>query len=387
MGLSINSLAFKNFRNYSTFQLEKINTLTIFVGPNAVGKTNIIEGIQLLTALTSLRNAKTEQLLYWGAEDFIIEVQEKDEIRDLKVTLQIVEGKKVYKVNGNTKRPKDLRGQLPAVIFTPDDLALIKGSQSIKRATLDAIGIQIHANYHLVKKDYEKLIRHKNQLLKEGFEEDFLTSINEMIVIIGVKFQDYRRTLFNRMAPYIKEYYESISNNKENLDCLYVPFWESADPENHTVTSAPKTKDEDTQRIFQETFTNKGKEEISKKISLFGPHADRIEFFINGKNAHIYGSQGQQRSLVLAFKLAEIAVIQETTNRKPIFLLDDVMSELDGERRKALLTRLSDDIQTFITTTTLDYFPQDILEKVTIIKLPQEGTLQRQNEETKEVGK
>jgi len=347
--------------------LDDIGLLTVFVGPNAVGKTNIIEGIQLLTSLSSLRNATVGQLVHWGEKDLFIEAEEKDSFRDLDVSLQTLEGKRVYKVNGKKKAPKDVRGILPSVVFSPDDLCLVKGAQSIKRASIDAIGVQINANYHQIKKDYEKLIRHKNLLLKEGQDPVLLQSVNEMLGVIGAQFQAYRSALFNRMAPFIQGFYQDIVENREDLTCSYIPFWEDYDPEEAATYSF--TKEEGQERLIHEVET-KGNEELRRKAALFGPHADKVEFFIDGKNAGAYGSQGQQRSLVLAFKLAEIAAIQEITGQQPVLLLDDVMSELDNRRREALLSLLSKDIQTFITTTTLDFFPPKAVQQAKVIRLP-----------------
>ena len=367
MSLSITRITFKRFRNYPELELDKIGLLTIFVGSNAVGKTNIIEGIQLLTSLSSLRKATTNQLITWGEESLLIEVNEKSASRDLDVSLQILEGKKTYTVNNKKKNPKEIRGILPSVVFSPDDLCLIKGTQSIKRNSIDSIGIQIHANYHTVKKDYEKLIHHKNLLLKEDRDPELLQSINEMLCVIGSKFQSYRSALFKRMAPFIKDYYQAIVEKKEVLTCSYTPFWEDYDPEKELSYTFAQ---EECKKKFTNVLKERSYEEKARKSALFGPHADKIDFFINGKNAGIYGSQGQQRSLVLAFKMAEVALIQEITHLKPILLLDDVMSELDSKRRSALLSLLSGDIQTFITTTTLDYFPKDIIKQADIIELP-----------------
>jgi len=370
MGLAITRITLRRFRSYLDAAFDDIGLLTVFVGPNAVGKTNIIEGIQLLTSLSSLRNATAGQLVHWGEKDLFIEAKEKDAYRDLDVSLQTLEGKRLYKVNGKKKAPREVRGILPSVVFSPDDLCLVKGAQSIKRAAIDAIGVQINANYHQIKKDYEKLIRHKNLLLKEGQDPVLLQSVNEMLGVIGAQFQAYRSALFNRMSPFIQGFYQDIAENREDLACSYIPFWEDYDPE--AAASYPFTREEGQERFMHEAEA-RGGEELRRKAALFGPHADKVEFFIDGRNAGAYGSQGQQRSLVLAFKLAEIATIQEITGQQPVLLLDDVMSELDKRRREALLSLLSKDVQTFITTTTLEAFPQKALQQAKVVRLPLGG--------------
>jgi len=365
MGLSLREISFLNLRNYPSFGIDGIGDLTIIVGRNAVGKTNIIEGIQLVTSLSSLRGATAGQLIAWGEKSLMVSVKEEDEARSLEVVLKISEGKREYRLNGKPKRPKDIRGLLPSVVFTPDDLTLIKGAQSIKRNTLDALGEQVHANYHTVKKDYDKLIRYKNLLLKEDPNPALLQSVNDLLVITGTQLQGYRRALLRKMAPHIQEIYEGITEGKEDLACSYVPFWESYDEERPYFLDFRK---EESQLHYSRELEKRAKEEKARKLSTVGPHADKIDFFIDGKNAGIYASQGQQRSLVLAYKLAEVATIEEMTRCRPILLLDDVMSELDSQRRKALLNRLSG--QTFITTTTLDYFPEQTIEHAKIVRLP-----------------
>lgn len=366
MSLQLKDLELYQFRNYPSFALHDIGPLTIFVGPNAVGKTNLIEAIQLLTSLTSLKNATANQLISWSEEGAKAEGVFSDQRRTIALSLLISKEKKRYQLNKKDKRPKDIRGLFPSVVFSPDDLLLIKGSQSIKRKALDDLGIQLSSNYQIIKKDYEKLIVQKNHLLKEKFSASFLESINETLVTIGTQFYCYRNSLFQRMMPLVKKYYEIISGKKEIIESSYVPSWENNESENFCTFNYPK---EEALCLFSESIQKKLSDEKIRKRSLIGPHADRIEFYIDGKNAGLYGSQGQQRSLVLSIKLAEVELIHEIKNQKPLLLLDDVMSELDKDRRKCLLEFITDDLQTFITTTHLEYFSEDILNRAKIISL------------------
>lgn len=370
MGLRIKNVELCNFRNYSHLQLFDLSSLVIFSGPNAIGKTNIIEAIQLVTSLNSFKNPTASQLILWGNDRAQISTDITDGKRLLNVKLTINESKKIYYLNSKKKRAKEIKSILPSVLFSPDDLSLIKGSQSEKRNAIDNIGIQLSMNYNKIKKDYEKVIFHKNKLLKDTTNKQLLCSINETLITVGTQLYCYRNSLFNKMIPYIKDNYKKITDGNEELDISYTPSWEVYNQENFLPYSYTK---EEAYNYLSLALKKMTEEEIKRRRSLIGPHADKMDFFISGKNVGVYGSQGQQRSLVLSFKLAEVEVIQTTINQKPILLLDDVMSELDTARRNALMSFIEGDIQTFITTTHLDYFSPELLKRAQIIDLKSWG--------------
>lgn len=372
MGLRLKQISLINFRNYEDFHLDDIGSLTIFVGPNAVGKTNIIEGISLLTALTSFRKPKTAQLVRWGAAHTRLTASVGDGSRSLDVMLQIKDAQKFYYLNDKAKRIQDIKGTLPAVCFSPDDLNLIKGSQSIKRYALDALGSQLSANYYAVRKDYEKILKQKNQLLKECADARYLESINEVFISISAQLSFKRAEVMMKLVPYIQEFYHAITGGQENIQVSYIPSW--IDNNQEIFLEEPFTTEE-ARTALEKIFNANGFDEITRKRSLWGAHTDCVEFFINGKNAGIYGSQGQQRSLVLSLKLAEVALIQQVLGQQPVLLLDDVMSELDEARRTALVGFISRDIQTFITTTDLKYFNEEIVSRARIVSLENPSVL------------
>lgn len=366
MDLSINHISFRDFRSYERFDLDGIGPLTVLVGPNAVGKTNVIEGIQLLTAQTSFRHAPVEQLMRTGCDVARLTADVSDGNRQLQLELQMSEGKKKHLLNGKPKRTADLKGIVPSVTFTPDDLDLAKGSMSIRRAALDALGSQLSANHYLIRRDYEKVLRHKNRLLKDEAHDALIESMNETLVTCGAQLACYRAALFEKLAASMASYYKEITDGEEALVACYVPSWEPHDP------SIPATfvfGRDDARAALAAALVRRAQDERIRHRALVGPHADHIEFFIDGKNAALYGSQGQQRSVVLAFKLAEAALIEDILHQKPVLLLDDVMSELDAARRRALVAFISGDIQTFITTTNLSYFDDDLLSTASVVEL------------------
>lgn len=373
MGLKIQQIHYRNFRNYDNYELTDIGDVTVFVGPNAIGKTNLVEGIQLITAFNSFRSSKTEHLVRFGEDSSFIRAVLGDGVRKLDIDFTIYEGKRSFSLNGKRKQIKNLRGILPSVVFSPDDLNFIKGSQSIKRAEIDNLGSQLSANYNNVRHDYERILKQKNRYLKEDTTHTFLESVNEVLTTIGSQFYVLRTRLVQELIPYIKTYYAELCVGKEEVLIAYIPSWlKYEDPSLQELMESQLSRDEVKEQldtVIEREFSR----EHQRRLSLFGPHADQIVFLINGKDASHFASQGQQRSLVLSYKMAEVALLRDRLNQTPVLLLDDVMSELDEQRRTQLIKVISQDIQTFITSTNLSYFDDEFLSNAEIIELTQEG--------------
>ncbi len=363
MALRITSLDLQRFRSYERFTLDDIGMLTVFSGPNAVGKTNIIEGIQLLTALTTFRNAPIRELVHHGNENALIAADYEGDGRELEVRLTLAEHAKRATLNGKAKRAADLKGLMPSVTFTPDDLDLVKGSMSKRRHELDVLGSQLHKNYHLIQKDYEKVVRHKNRLLKEAPDPLMLASIDQMVVEVGSQLCCYRAALFEKLAAPLQRIYGEIAQGREELQASYLPSWALEEE-----GAAPFTREE-ARAFLERDLVARSSEELRRGRALVGPQKDAIRFRIDGHDAEAFGSQGQQRSIVLAWKLAEAATIEEMLEQSPVLLLDDVMSELDGARREALVTYIARDVQTFITTANLAYFDPTMLKDARVVDL------------------
>ena len=373
MSLKIKRVSFENFRNYPYLELDVSFPLTILCGPNAVGKTNIVEGIQLLTALTSFRHPTVDQMVRKGSVAALIGIELSDDERELALSCSIGDGKRRYELNGKAKRPRDLKGLVPSVTFAPDDLDLVKGAMGGRRLALDELGSQLSRNYHVVRKDYEQVVRYKNRLLKEDAPDDLVESINDTLVTCGSQLSCYRAALFERVSPELARFYGEIAKGGERLEARYTPSWLHGGREG--IGTKPFTREE-ARESLRSVLAARLSDERARHRALVGPHADNIEFLIDGAPAGIYGSQGQQRSCVLAFKMAEVAVIESVLRQKPVLLLDDVMSELDEDRRNSLANFLTNDVQTFITTTNLSYFSSDVLSSAQVVSLPfEEGKL------------
>lgn len=388
MSLTIRSLELRDFRNYQCFALRDIGELTVFAGRNAVGKSNIVEAVQLVTALSSFRHAPTDHLVREGSGAAQVRARLSDGSRELDVELRIEEGRKRYLLNGKGKRTADLRLLAPAVVFTPDDLELVKGSHSGRRAALDALGSQLSSNHRIIKRDYENVIRHKNRLLKEGADGALLDSIDEMVVTVGAQLTCYRAALVQKLAPLLEERYAALSRGREHVGVRYVPSWEretddfegddalaagglvgSAFAPDGSDSSGAFGRDEARERL-RCALDSRRVEEVARCRAVVGPHADKLELLIEGRPAGAFGSQGQQRTIVLAYKLAEVALVEEMLGQKPVLLLDDVMSELDEARRAALVELIEHGAQTFVTTANLAYFDDAAFAHARVVHLP-----------------
>lgn len=365
--MQIKRLSLTNFRSYESFSLDDISGLTIFVGPNAAGKTNIIESIQLLTALTTFRKASSKELIRNSCDFGRIVAEFSNDDRELEIAMTLGEGRRKYTLNGKPKSIKDLKGILPAISFTPDDLNLAKGSSKYRRDEIDLLGSQVNTNFYQIIRDFEKILRHKNKILKENPRKDILESINDVFIKVSSQLTSYRSSLLEKLFPLIAKQYAQIAQ-QEAITVKYIPSWcnEEESPEQDSIALPLPFVKEQLALSLDEHMND----EIHRGQSFIGANRDKIVFEIDGLDASLFASQGQQRSLVLSLKLAEAELLESMTGQLPVLLLDDVMSELDKKRRDALIGSLLQDKQTFITTAHIDYFDIRLLESARIVDIP-----------------
>lgn len=368
MSFLVKDIKFVNFRNYECFSLTLSESLTIISGPNGSGKTNIVEAIQLLCEGESFRKPSWAEVISFNHEKAAIELLAHDGKRLREVSCTFKDNKRAYVVNNKAIRGgKEIVGVIPVVLFTPDNLSLIKNSAETRRNQLDELGSQLSKNYKQLKDEYQKVVVQRNRLLRDGYPQDEVFSAwTEQLARIGSALYEHRIKLLNRITPHFLEAYERLdSENKPDIDYLYSWTGES----DKRYKSAKNKHLENIEQDILKTISIKKNEELSRKISVCGPHRDDILFSINGNDARLYASQGQQRSLALAWKLAEVEVVKDITGSYPILLLDDVMSELDESRRQALASITLSSIQTVITTANKGYFSNELLEKALLVEI------------------
>lgn len=337
-----------NFRNYEQFQIQIHPKLNIFVGENAQGKTNILEAIYLCAIGKSFRTNKEQEMINIIKDQSYVKVKvnKKDNMNtDIEIMLDI-EKKKKIKVN---KIPLikvgELLGNLNVVLFSPEDLKIIKEGPKERRKYLDNEISQIMPKYYYTLNQYNKILQQRNQLLRDNKVKNTEMEIwNDQLVNNGSWLMVYRRNFIKKIGILSKLMHRKITEGSENLEIKY--------------KSDVEISEKDDVRDIKEKFMIKLKRlsdlEEERNITLTGPHRDDLIFKINGMDVKNFGSQGQQRTSVLSLKLAELELIKGEVGEYPVLLLDDVMSELDVKRQKYLINSLKN-VQTFITTTSMEY--------------------------------
>ena len=371
----INKLNLLNFRNYDSLELNNISSeRVVIIGDNAQGKSNLLEAIYLLAFGSSYRAKKENDIISWNKSEAGVysEISTSMSTKELSLVLR-KNSPKTIKVDGhNVKRLAKFIGNVKVVLFSSEDLFLIKGSPSERRTFVDKILVQIYPNYYQHLQTYNKIVQQRNSVLKSlkesgKYSKSELNIWDEQIVDISVDIYGLRTALLKVFSELVSSYHANISNQDEKVLVKYHSSIPELDFDNF--------EKENVKDKILEFISKNHRAEISRGQSLYGPHSDDIELFINNKEAKSFGSQGQQRTLVLALKLAEIKYIKELTNEVPLLLLDDVMAELDPKRQKHLLDLVGLDTQTFITTTHLEDFSESWLKNSSVLKVSN-GTIE-----------
>jgi DNA replication and repair protein RecF len=362
VGLSVQHIKVRDFRSYESFDLDLDPALTILVGPNASGKTNLIEAIELLTEADSFRKPAWADVVRQGSVGGAeLALVASGDDRALEVDLKIgVTGRRVYRVNGKVRRSvNQVAGVLPCVVFTPEDLRLVKDSAGKRRGALDALGAQLSPTYAKLHTDYDKVLKQRNRLLREEADGGVLDVWTTRLIEIGASLVTHRMRLFARLEREMARIYPELAQDGP-LRAGYVPSWQRDGVDLLT---------DDPARAMEGHLRTKQAAERSRRSSISGPHRDDMTFEIAGRDARVFASQGQQRTVALAWKLAEVAVTTDIAAQRPVLLLDDVMSELDETRRHALASFVGSVAQTVITTTNLGYFDQELLDRARVVSL------------------
>ena len=301
-------------------------------------------------------------MVRWGQDQATLSLQAEDGERRRDVVLRVEQpGRRHYTVNGKKRRsPTDISREIPCVTFTPDDLSIVKDSAETRREALDAVGVQLSGTYARLKKEYERVVRQRNRLLKqERVDEDGLSVWDERLVALGARLTTHRAGLASMISRHTVVAYAGISQESD-LQVMYLPSWQR---------DGVSGEVEDGATSIERHLELKAQEERVRRTTLVGPHRDDISFLMDGRAARDFASQGQQRSISLAFKMAEVKVVTEVSGVRPVLLLDDVMSELDAARRAALAGMVGDSAQTVMTTTNLEYFTPELLESAKVVSL------------------
>lgn len=352
----IKSIELKNFRNYDELTLSFNDKVNFIVGNNAQGKTNLLEGIYMSSIGKSFRTSKDNEMIGFG-KDFCrikVEAQKNLFLSDVEITISKQKGKSIRMDGVNIHRTSDLLENIYIVIFSPEDLKIVKDEPEKRRKFIDRELCLLKPAYYDCLSNYKKVLLQRNTYLKEKNIDPSVLDIWDMqLASYGARIISMRKTFIEKIANISRNLHSSITGGKESLKIEYDPNVKIADDQENYLY-----------RSIKDSFHN----DMRLRTTTKGPHRDDIQFFIDEINVRNFGSQGQQRTSALSLKLAEIELIRNETGENAVLLLDDVMSELDQTRQEFLIRSLSD-IQLFITSTEITENLKEVISKGNIYKI------------------
>ncbi|WP_439425454.1 DNA replication/repair protein RecF [Oenococcus alcoholitolerans] len=369
----LNELGLKDFRNYAELQVEFSKSVNIFIGDNAQGKTNLLEAIYMLAAARSHRDNNDRDLIRWSASAAKISGRVTRNSGSFPLELVLSRGgKKVFVNHLPESKLSDYIGNLNVVLFAPEDLELVKGSPGIRRKFINSEFGQMSANYLLNLLEYRKVLKDRNAYLKnisisKGrpiYDKTYLQVLDDQLSDFGSKIIQQRFLLVKKLEGYAQKIHQAISGG-EDLNIKYRTFPGLDDQSGF----------EDIRKIFSEQLAKNHMRELLLKTTMTGPHHDDLRFFIDGKEVSSFASQGQQRTTALSIRLAEIEMMKFETGEYPILLLDDVLSELDGNRQTQLLSFIQDKVQTFLTAPSLSDVERNLIKDPKIFRVENGGLI------------
>ena len=359
----IKSLELKDFRNYKELRIDFDSGVNILYGDNAQGKTNVLEAVYYTATTRSHKSSKDKDVINFDAEEAHIKtIIDKEGLeRRIDMHLRRAKSKGIAVDKVRLKKAVELLGILNIVLFSPEDLSIIKNAPSERRHFVDMELCQLDQIYLYDLNNYNKIINQRNRLLKDvHFNSEYRDMIkiwDNQLLSYGIKIINRREKFIEQLNNIIEEIHGKLSGESEKLKIKYAPH---------------VTADE-----FEDKLKNSLERDIKLKMTGTGPHRDDFIFYSNDIDIRVYGSQGQQRTAALSLKLSEIELVKQITRDNPVLLLDDVLSELDSNRQTYLLNNIGG-IQTIITCTGLDDFVNNRFEYDKVFKV-NNGTIVNEN--------
>ena len=333
--MKIEKLYLKNFRNYDNLEINFCDKLNIIIGNNAQGKTNILEALYFSALGRSFRTFKENELIMFNKNIAKIKIEYEKKGRENLIEIELNKNsKKVIRLNKiKLNKNSELIGNLNIVIFSPDDIIILKQAPALRRKFLDILISQLKPNYVHILVEYNKVLDQRNAMLKSRNTET-IEIWDEQLATFAEKIYDYRKTYIEKLNEKMQVIHPKLTNEKEKIDIKYKTGFE-------------------TKEKFLEKLKRGLQNDLYKGYTHEGTHRDDFEISINGQVLNIYGSQGQHRTAILSLKIAEMEIVKEEIGENPILLLDDVMSELDFERINSIFNIVKD-YQVFITCTDIN---------------------------------
>ena len=369
--MKIKSLKLLYFRNYLSTNIEVHPSLNVLVGNNANGKTNIIESIFCLALGKSYRTKSDSECIMFGETATAMSCIVNKNDRELDIMLGINNKGKSAKIAGIKKtKLTDFVGELNVVLFSPEDLQIVKGSPALRREFMNREFYQFSRIYHKYYLMYQHLLKQRNSYLKDMRKNPkdemslaYLETLTSQLAKVALYITKERVSFVQDISKLTYKNMLNISNGQETLKIKY----------KSSILDALNISEINDESFTEENLTKvmmkKSFDDIMRGSTKIGPQHDDLEFYINDLDAKMYASQGQQRSIVLSLKLAEINYLKEKTGTYPVLLLDDVLSELDKNRQLKLLDAINENVQTFITTPSISDIKEDLLKKAKVFKI------------------
>ena len=369
--MRIKSLKLLYFRNYLSMNIDVHPSLNVLVGNNANGKTNIIESIFCLALGRSYRTKSDSECIMFGETATAMSCVVNKNNKNLDIMLGISNKGKSAKIAGVKKNKlTDFVGELNVVLFSPEDLQLVKGSPSLRREFINREFYQFSRIYHKYYLMYQHLLKQRNSYLKDMRKNPkdeislaYLETLTFQLAKVAIYITKERVSFVQDISKLTYKNMMNISNGQESLTIKY----KSSVLESLNI--ADVTEEGFTEENLTKVMMKKSFDDIMRGSNKIGPHQDDLGFYINDLDAKMYASQGQQRSIVLSLKLAEINYLKSKTGTYPVLLLDDVLSELDKNRQLKLLDAINENVQTFITTPSISDIKEDLLKKAKVFKI------------------
>lgn len=351
----IKRLQMLNYRNYNALDIELCPNVNVFMGDNAQGKTNILEAIYYCAFAKSHRTSKDKELINWNGEHAFISVDVGRERLDKRIDISILkDGKKSIRINKiKIKKIGELFGNFNVVMFSPEDLRIIKDSPGVRRKFIDMELCQLNPKYYYNLVQYNKVLNERNILLRNRNTSSEMLEIYDMqLVEFGYNIIRDRIKYIESLNKYAEKIHSDITSGKEKINFKYIS----------TIKDLENIKEN-----FYTLLEKNRSKDCDRGITSIGPHRDDFFVYINDIDTKSYGSQGQQRTAVLTMKFSSLEIIKELTGEFPVLLLDDVLSELDFNRKKYILSTIGQ-IQTIITCTGIEDLYEYLDEKAKVFK-------------------
>ena len=347
--LVLERLWLTDFRSHRSLELDFDEGVTALIGPNGSGKTNIVESIGWLTSMRSFRGAPNDALIHRDSEVAIARAQLRSDQRELLLEAELPRtGRLRVQMNKQRMQRKDLLGVMSVTVFAPDDLELIKGSPGERRSYLDDVVVSLHPRNESVRAKVDKVLKQRNALLKGvhgRLDNDAAFTLDvwdSKLAEVGDQLGALRASAIERLSPLVTEALQAVAGGQHEVSLRYVAPW--------------------FQTGLAGALTEVRNDDVRRGITTVGPHRDEIEVLLNGMPARTHASQGEQRSLALALRLAGHELVRATTGVAPLLVLDDVFSELDDNRSTALIEALPAG-QTLVTSA-IDLPPGALADRV-----------------------